>query len=87
MINTVEGFIDAIGGTTNAAAAFGVTAPAVSNWKADNRFPAWALMRVMEIAQKNGLTLSTKLFAVIQPIPNRSSRAKKPKRKHIAAAE
>lgn len=86
MITTVEQFVKKIGGNDSAARAFGVTAPAVCNWKADDRFPAWALMRVMDLARVNRLTLDTKLFATKKPNPTRRHPIKK-RKAPLSAAE
>jgi hypothetical protein len=66
MIKTVKAFIEAIGGNASAAKAFSVSKPAVSNWTTSGRFPGWATMRVMQIAQTNGLALDPKLFTRVR---------------------
>ena len=82
MIRTVEDFVKQIGGNSSAATAFDVSAPAICNWKADGRFPAWAFMRVREIAEVNKLTVDPKLFVVSRP--TRVKLKRKSKNHHAA---
>lgn len=77
IIKTVKGFVGAVGGNAAAAKLFSVSRPAISNWTATGRFPAWATMRAMSISQANGLTVDPKLY----------TRARQPKRHAIHAAE
>lgn len=91
MINTVTQLIEAIGGNTSAATAFGTTKPSICNWKAEDRFPAWALPRLTDIAQRNKLVLDPAMFETRQPKPERRKpAARKPRAKarpHSHAAE
>jgi hypothetical protein len=52
---TVHDFIEAIGGTKKAAVAFGVTAPAISNWKAREAIPWPHRAKASRLAIKLGL--------------------------------
>ena len=52
---TVSEIIKKLGGTTAAAAVFGVTPPAVSNWKAENRFPPRVHWRVVQEMRQLGV--------------------------------
>lgn len=52
---TVTEIVDRLGGTKKTAELFGVTPPAVSNWKADNRFPDRMHYRVYLECQKLGI--------------------------------
>lgn len=72
MIDTVDQFIEALGGTGKAADAFGVTSPAISNWKRTDRFPAWVHGRVLSLAQENGLTVNDALLETTKPGPKRA---------------
>ena len=76
MIKTVDGFIDAIGGTASAAVAFGVSRPAVSNWRAGGKLPAWAWMRARDIAHANDMTLEPRLFTSVRPKPSKAKKRK-----------
>jgi len=77
MIKTVDGFIDAIGGTASAALAFGVSRPAVSNWRAGGKLPAWAWMRARDIAHANDMTLEPRLFTSTRSKPGTKSKKRK----------
>lgn len=52
---TVSEFIQALGGTTEAAGMFSVRPSAVSNWRAHNRLPARIHLRASRIAEARGL--------------------------------
>lgn len=52
---TVSEVIDALGGTLAAAEIFGVTMPAVSNWRAEGKFPPARHLQVYEICQERGI--------------------------------
>lgn len=66
-VETVEQFVEAIGGTARAAEAFGVTSPAVSNWKRFGTFPAWVLGAVQRLADANDLEVAPHLFETTKP--------------------
>ena len=51
----VSAFIQKLGGTTEAARIFGVTPPAVSNWKAANELPARLHLKALRVAADKGL--------------------------------
>ena len=51
MSKTVREFVTAIGGNEPASELFGVTVPAICNWKKHNRFPLWARARARDIAR------------------------------------
>ena len=85
MIKTVDGFIDAIGGTASAAVAFGVSRPAVSNWRAGGKLPAWAWMRARDIAHANDLTLEPRIFTSAR-LPSTHRKSKK-RKTALSAAE
>jgi hypothetical protein len=53
---TVTEFIAALGGNSSAAAAFGVGASAVCNWKATNRMPARLHLKALRLAAERGLS-------------------------------
>ena len=52
---TVAEVIDALGGTLAASEIFGVTPPAVSNWKAEGKFPPSRHLEIYEICQERGI--------------------------------
>jgi len=51
----VRDFIAALGGTANAARAFGVGRTAVANWRAWNRLPARLHLRALKLAKTLGI--------------------------------
>ena len=51
----VRQFITELGGTSEAAKIFGVTPPAVSNWKAVNRLPDRLHLRALRVADEKKL--------------------------------
>lgn len=55
---TVSEFIQAIGGNKAAAIAFGVTCPAVCNWKAANRLPDRLHLRALRLASSRGIAFN-----------------------------
>ncbi len=59
---TVADLIDAFGGVTRTAERFGVTAPAVSNWKARGLFPDRLYYRISVEAKALGHEVSPSLF-------------------------
>ena len=52
---TVPEFIDALGGNRAAAGLFGVTQPAVCNWKAAGALPARLHLKALRIAAERGI--------------------------------
>ena len=54
----VSAFIAALGGTSKAALVFGVSAPAVSNWKAANAMPARLHLKALRIASERGIAFN-----------------------------
>ena len=52
---TVSEFIAAIGGNPSAARLFGVTRPAVCNWKAANRLPDRLHLKALKLAAERKL--------------------------------
>lgn len=62
-METVSDVIDLFGGTSKTAKLFGVLPSAVSNWKADNRFPPRIHFRVFKECEQRGLVLPDTFFA------------------------
>lgn len=58
----MDRIIAALGGTTAAAALFGVTKSAVSNWKADGRFPARKRYDASRLLEARGIPASEAVF-------------------------
>lgn len=52
---TVNEVIDALGGTAKAAELFDVTPPAVSNWRAEGKFPERLHYRVFKECKARGI--------------------------------
>lgn len=52
---TVPEVIEALGGTAAVAELFDVTPPAVSNWKAEGKFPPSRHLEIYEICQERGI--------------------------------
>ena len=52
---TLNGFIDALGGTTRTAELFGVRPSAVSNWKSEGRLPARLHLTAARLAEQRGI--------------------------------
>lgn len=52
---TVSDVIDELGGNKAAAELFGVTMPAVCNWKAEGKFPPSRHLEIYEICQARGI--------------------------------
>jgi hypothetical protein len=50
MIKTVSAFAKAVGKNPEVAELFGISVPALCNWKKGNRFPLWARARARDIA-------------------------------------
>ena len=64
---TVREFVELLGGNDRASKLFGVTIPAVCNWKTGNRFPAWALPRATGLASEHGVTFSARSVKTKRP--------------------
>ena len=62
MMNMDE-IVAALGGTSGAAKIFGVTMPAVSNWKADGRFPRSRRYEAFQILTKHRLKADPAVFS------------------------
>ena len=60
-IKTVDGLIDALGGTTKTATIFGVSPPAVSNWRRTG-FPPRLHFRIVREAKTRGLAFDERIF-------------------------
>ena len=54
---TISEIIDAFGGTTAVARLFGVTPPAVSNWRAAGRIPPRLHLRVIREAERRQIKI------------------------------
>jgi len=54
---TVSDIVDALGGTSKVARLFGVTAPAISNWRAANRFPPRTHFKLYRLCLERGVDL------------------------------
>ncbi len=67
MTTTVREFVEILGGNDKAARRFGVTAPAICNWKRDNRFPAWVLPKVAEVAAEFRVVLPARALKTKRP--------------------
>jgi len=59
----MDGIIAALGGTNKAAKVFGVTPQAVSNWKADGRFPRARRYDALLITQDRGIAVDPTVFS------------------------
>lgn len=59
----MDGIIAELGGTNKAAKVFGVTPQAVSNWKADGRFPRSRRYDALLITQARGIAADPAVFA------------------------
>lgn len=64
---SVSDFVQILGGNDEAAAIFKVTAPAICNWKKWNRFPAWALPQVHELARKHKIEIAPRTVQIKRP--------------------
>lgn len=53
---TVSDVIEQLGGTSRAAELFDVTPQAVSNWRAEGKFPPSRHLEVYEICQARGIS-------------------------------
>lgn len=60
---TVADVIEKLGGNKRVAAMFGVTAPAVSNWKGKGCFPPRLHFRIFKACQERGIDVPESLFA------------------------
>lgn len=61
-MNDMDAIIRALGGTKEAAALFRVTQPAISNWKADGRFPRSRRYEALLLLQERGIAFDPKVF-------------------------
>lgn len=59
----LNAIIDTLGGTSKAAEVFGVTMQAVSNWKADGRFPRSRRYDALMILQARGIEADPMVFS------------------------
>lgn len=64
---TVAEFVDLLGGNAKAAKLFGVTEPAVCNWKKAGRFPAWALLPAIKASEERGVTFPPRALKPPRP--------------------
>lgn len=64
---SVSEFVKILGGNDEAASIFKVTAPAICNWKKENRFPAWAFTQARELAQKHDIEIVQRAFQLRRP--------------------
>lgn len=64
---SVSEFVQILGGNDEAASIFKVTAPAICNWKKWNRFPAWALPTVHDLARKHKIEIAPRAVQVKRP--------------------
>lgn len=63
----VSEFVQILGGNEEAASLFKVTAPAICNWKKVNRFPAWVLPQVYELAKKYRVEIAPRATQIKRP--------------------
>jgi hypothetical protein len=59
----MNGIVAALGGTSEAAKVFGVSPQAVSNWKADGRFPRSRRYDALLIMQARGIAVDPAVFS------------------------
>ena len=64
---SVSEFVEILGGNDEAAAIFRVTAPAICNWKKVNRFPAWSLPQVYDLARKHKIEIAPRAVQIKRP--------------------
>ena len=62
-LKTVDEVIRALGGTSAAAKALEVGAPAISNWKARNLIPSRAYLVISSLLKRQGDAADQALFA------------------------
>ena len=62
-ISTVNEVIDRFGGTARAAERLHVEPRVVSNWKSREKFPARRFFQISNEAEKEGFSISQRLFA------------------------
>lgn len=78
-INSVDEFVEALGGTLKTAELFGVSGPAVSNWRGADKFPAWVLGAVRKLSELHGLEVDDRLYETTKPgQPPRAASTEKP---------
>ncbi len=58
-MQTVEQFIDALGGTVAVATALDLTPSTVSSWKTSGSIPRWRNDGIVKLAKKMGLAVPT----------------------------
>lgn len=61
-MKTVSKIIDAFGGTGKTAKRFGVLPSAVSNWRANEQFPARLHYRIAHDAAEEGINIHPSVF-------------------------
>lgn len=64
----VNDIIERLGGTKGTAEIFGVTAPAVSNWRKSARFPGWTHLRLVQEAAARGIVIPTDMLKATAPL-------------------
>ncbi len=69
MLETVDEIIEAVGGTTAAAALVGVTSPAVSHWKTRNGIPTEHFFVFSEALERLGHRPSPAVFGFKGGVP------------------
>ena len=63
MLKTVEEIVEAVGGNPAAAALAGVSAPAISNWKARGQIPAEQYFVFVEALSRVGKRADSAVFS------------------------
>jgi hypothetical protein len=71
----VREFVELLGGNDSASKLFGVTVPAICNWKKDNRLPGWAIMQASRYAEDNGVALGSRCVKIKRPTGARMAAA------------
>lgn len=62
-MQTVEQFIDAVGGTTSVARAMGISPSTVSSWKAAGNIPKWRVRDLATVAAEQGIAMPSEFGA------------------------
>jgi hypothetical protein len=58
----IDAYVESLGGTGKAAEIFGVTPPAVSNWRNQGHFPIRLYRKVRSVSDTHGVPFSEALF-------------------------
>ena len=68
-MQTVEQFIDALGGTVAVANASEAAPTTVSSWKAANSIPRWRMPALKALAKKKGVSVPKEFAPRATPTP------------------